>query len=210
MLAWGLCEVIERSRSFATQTQTQHSPRMCSPFDGTRAPSYPLVRYVYRIARYAAVSPSCFVLALIYIDRIIASRQRSFVLSELNVHRMLMACLVVATKFWSDFFYGNDYYGRVGGVSSREMGVLEATVLVWLDFRLVLHGDRFLEEYNALQASCTRPLIIPTLMERLQMSPAPEYPAPGIARTPYEHFLRLICVPSTSADDRCKLPPSQQ
>ena len=42
-----------------------------------------------------------------------------FILTELNVHRILLAATVVATKYQDDDVYSNKYYARVGGVTSK-------------------------------------------------------------------------------------------
>jgi len=69
-------------------------------------------------------------------------------LSDLNLHRLFLSCLVVAIKFWSDNFYDNNVYGRVGGVSAEEMLSLELSTLVWLDFKLLIDDDDFVPRHN--------------------------------------------------------------
>jgi hypothetical protein len=67
----------------------------------------------------------------------------SFVLSKLNVHRILMASAVIAAKFTSDHFYGNDFYASVGGVRTSEMNRLEASLLHLLRWRLNVKTEEF-------------------------------------------------------------------
>lgn len=141
-----ICEVVDQNRSLGLIQQLQQQANCSqSPFESTRAPSYPLERYLQRIARYATSSPSCFLIALVYMDRIIAAQHGTFVLSELNVHRLFMSCLVVATKFWSDHFYDNAFYGRVGGISAREMSSLEVRFFCLFGclFSLVSSSENF-------------------------------------------------------------------
>jgi len=69
-------------------------------------------------------------------------------LSDLNLHRLFLSCIVVAIKFWSDNFYDNLVYGRVGGVSAEEMLSLELSTLVWLDFKLLIDDDDFVPRHN--------------------------------------------------------------
>lgn len=45
---------------------------------------------VCRIGKYSACSGECFVLALVYIDRIISSNH-NFTVNSLNVHRLLIS-----------------------------------------------------------------------------------------------------------------------
>lgn len=103
-------------------------------FHGSRAPSLSIRQYMERIFKYSCCSPSCFIVAHIYVDRYI---QRNNVhLTSLNVHRFLITGVMVAAKFIDDAFFNNAYYARVGGVSTMEMNRLEMQVLFGLDFRL--------------------------------------------------------------------------
>ncbi|XP_042474991.1 cyclin-P3-1-like [Macadamia integrifolia] len=103
-------------------------------FHGLRVPSLGIRKYIDRIFKYSCCSPSCFVIAYIYIDRFI---QRMDVhLTSLNVHRLIITSVMVAAKFFDDAFFNNAYYARVGGVSTSEMNRLEMKFLFGLDFRL--------------------------------------------------------------------------
>jgi uncharacterized membrane protein len=59
------------------------------------------------------------VLALVYIDRLI--QRDNFVLVSLNVHRVVITSLMVAAKFFDDFYFNNAFYARVGGIGTVEV-----------------------------------------------------------------------------------------
>ncbi|CAL9092144.1 unnamed protein product [Musa textilis] len=103
-------------------------------FDGVRVPTLSIKRYMERIFKYSKCSPSCFVLAYIYIERFL--QQPNIRLTSLNVHRLLIASVVVAAKFIDDAFFSNAYYAKVGGISTLEMNRLEINFLFSVDFRL--------------------------------------------------------------------------
>ena len=44
-----------------------------------------------------------------------------FVISSLNVHRLLITSIMLASKFFDDVYYNNAYYARVGGISNTEV-----------------------------------------------------------------------------------------
>lgn len=69
-------------------------------FHGLRAPNLSIQKYLERIFKYSKCSPSCFVLARIYIDRFL--QQPDIHLTSLNVHRLLITSVVVAVKFIDD------------------------------------------------------------------------------------------------------------
>jgi hypothetical protein len=90
-----------------------------SKFHALRPPAIGIRDYLQRVLKYAACSGECFVLALVYIDRIIQSNP-SFVVNSLNIHRLLITSVMLAAKFFDDQYFNNAYYAKVGksGVSS--------------------------------------------------------------------------------------------
>lgn len=103
-------------------------------FHGSRAPCLGIRQYIDRIFKYSCCSPSCFVVAQIYVDRFIQGTNLQ--LTSLNVHRLLITSVMVAAKFIDDAFFNNAYYAKVGGVSTAEINRLEMKFLFGLDFRL--------------------------------------------------------------------------
>ncbi|KAJ4969073.1 hypothetical protein NE237_015774 [Protea cynaroides] len=103
-------------------------------FHGLRAPGLSIRQYIDRIYKYSSCSPSCFVVAYIYIERFI--QRKDFHLTSLNVHRLVITSVMAAAKFIDDAFFNNAYYAKVGGVSTAEMNRLEMKFLLSLDYRL--------------------------------------------------------------------------
>ncbi|XP_020580628.1 cyclin-P3-1-like [Phalaenopsis equestris] len=110
-------------------------------FHGLRAPNIGIKDYIERIFKYSKCSPSCFVIAYIYIDRFLL--RTGTYLTPLNVHRMLITGIAVAAKFIDDAFYNNAYYARVGGITTTEMNRLELNFLFSLDFKLHVSVENF-------------------------------------------------------------------
>lgn len=94
-----------------------------------------------RIHKYATCSNECFILALIYIDRLI--QRNNFLLTELNVHRVVITAVLLAAKFFDDAYYNNAYYAKVGGVLVSEMNGLEVDFLFRVNFSLHVTPDLF-------------------------------------------------------------------
>lgn len=84
-------------------------------------------------------------LALIYIDRLI--QRNNFLLTELNVHRVVITAVLLAAKFFDDAYYNNAYYAKVGGVLTSEMNGLEVDFLFRINFSLHVSSDVF-EKYR--------------------------------------------------------------
>ena len=108
--------------------------------------SFRLILLVLSIHKYASCSKECFILALIYIDRLIW--RDNFLLTELNVHRVIVTSVLLAAKFFDDAYYNNAYYAKVGGVLVEEMNNLEAQFLFKIDFSLRVLPEVF-EKYEA-------------------------------------------------------------
>ncbi|KAL0319814.1 UNVERIFIED_CONTAM: Cyclin-U1-1 [Sesamum radiatum] len=116
-----------------------------SVFHGVRPPAISLEKYVERIYKYTKCSPSCFVVGFVYIDRLVHKYPESLVVS-LNVHRLLVTSVMVASKILDDVHYNNAFYARVGGVSNAELNRLELELLFLLDFGVSV-SSRVFESY---------------------------------------------------------------
>lgn len=62
---------------------------------------------------------------------------RTFTIDSYNIHRLLIAGVTVASKFFSDVFYTNSRYAKVGGLPQTELNQLELHFLLLNDFRSV-------------------------------------------------------------------------
>ncbi|MBA0611804.1 hypothetical protein Godav_012461 [Gossypium davidsonii] len=118
-------------------------------FHGSRAPSLNLRQYVERIFKYCKCSNSCFVVAVIYIDRFL--QRIDAYLTSLSVHRLLITSVMVAAKFMDDQHYNNAYYAKVGGISREEMNRLEMRFLFDLDFQLNVTTEVFNKYWLMIQ-----------------------------------------------------------
>ncbi|GMH12053.1 hypothetical protein Nepgr_013894 [Nepenthes gracilis] len=111
-------------------------------FHGVRAPNISIPKYLERIYKYSNCSPSCFVVGFIYIDRLI-HRYPELLVVSLNVHRLLVTSVMVASKMLDDEHYNNEFYAKVGGVSNEELNRLEVELLFLLDFEVVVSSSVF-------------------------------------------------------------------
>jgi hypothetical protein len=74
----------------------------------------------------------------------------AFTISSLTVHRFLITAATVAAKGLSDSFWTNSLYARVGGVSVRELALLELEFLRKLDWRIVPKPEVLVDYYKGL------------------------------------------------------------
>lgn len=140
-----LAVVLERLVA-ANCSLTEEQKGQVTKFHALRAPVIGIGPYLERIHKYASCSNECFILALIYIDRLI--QRNNFLLTELNVHRVVITAILLAAKFFDDAYYNNAYYAKVGGVLVSELNSLEVEFLFRINFSLRVSPEEF-QKYNA-------------------------------------------------------------
>ncbi|KAI9787931.1 MAG: hypothetical protein M1816_007331 [Peltula sp. TS41687] len=72
-----------------------------------------------------------------------------FVVDSFNIHRLVIAGVTCASKFFSDVFYTNSRYAKVGGLPLMELNHLEIQFLILNDFRLFVPVEE-LEAYGTM------------------------------------------------------------
>ncbi|KJK76917.1 hypothetical protein H634G_07959 [Metarhizium anisopliae BRIP 53293] len=71
-------------------------------------------------------------------DRVAVNPATYFVVDSFNIHRLIISGVTCASKFFSDVFYTNSRYAKVGGLPLAELNHLEIQFLVLNDFRLAV------------------------------------------------------------------------
>ncbi|KAL5216277.1 hypothetical protein ABZP36_007678 [Zizania latifolia] len=127
------------------------APAPASAFRATTKPDISVRAYMSRIARFAGCSPSCYVVAYIYLDRLLR-RRRAPSVDSYSVHRLLITAVLAAVKFMDDICYNNAYFAKVGGVSLQEMNYLEVDFLFAVGFDLNVSPEAFGHYCTVLQS----------------------------------------------------------
>ena len=110
-------------------------------FNSSTCPPISVTAYLARIQKYAKCSDSCFVVALIYVDRLI--ELRNIVLTSLNVHRIIITSILLATKSLDDVSFNNSYFAKLGGISSKEINLLECEFLCLVNYSLYVRPEAY-------------------------------------------------------------------
>lgn len=121
-------------------------PQRVTRFHAIRAPQLSIHDYLLRIGTYFQCSNECFVLSLVYIDRIVKLHPE-FTICNLNIHRLLVTSVMLAAKFFDDVYYSNAYYAKVGGVRTQELNALEALFLRLIVWKLHVYPQEY-EQYR--------------------------------------------------------------
>lgn len=118
-------------------------------FHSRAPPSIGVKDYLQRLTTHATLSPPILLSMVYYIDRLCALYP-AFTISSLTVHRFLITSATVASKGLSDSFWTNNTYARVGGVSLKELALLELEFLWRVEWRIVPKPEVLVDYYRSL------------------------------------------------------------
>ena len=166
-----LAEVLQKL--VATNARQGPDADRVTKFHALKPPSISVQLYLERIHKYASCSSECFVLALIYIDRLI--QRNNCALSVLNVHRIVITAVMLAAKFFDDQYFNNAHYAKAGGLCA-EMNMLE------IEFLFRINSPR---AAGGLPQMCAGRRRAPP-----PASPPPPFPGPETTRSRAAHRRR--------------------
>ncbi|EIN10242.1 cyclin-domain-containing protein, partial [Punctularia strigosozonata HHB-11173 SS5] len=114
-------------------------------FHARNIPTISLEAYLLRILKYCPTTNEVFLSLLVYFDRMARLSKeatgRTFVIDSFNIHRLVIAGVTVASKFFSDVFYTNSRYAKVGGLPQAELNSLELQFLLLNNFELMVSPE---------------------------------------------------------------------
>ena len=118
-------------------------------FHSRAPPGISVMDYLQRLTTHATLSPPILLSMVYYIDRL-CTLYPAFTISSLTVHRFLITSATVASKGLSDSFWTNNTYARVGGVSLKELALLELEFLWRVEWRIVPKPEVLEDYYRSL------------------------------------------------------------
>lgn len=86
-------------------------------FQARSVPSITIYAYLTRILKYCPCSNECFLALLVYFDRMSkttnTTRSSGLQIDSFNIHRLIIAGIMVSSKLFSDVFFTNTRYAKV-------------------------------------------------------------------------------------------------
>ncbi|KAF9215372.1 hypothetical protein BGZ59_001552 [Podila verticillata] len=130
-------------------------------FHARSIPSISINAYLTRILKYCPCANECFLSLLVYFDRmarnveeITGGEGRQFSIDSYNIHRLIIAGIMVSAKYFSDVFFTNSRYAKVGGLPVSELNQLEVEFLTLNNFALAIsieelqtYGDQLMKHW---------------------------------------------------------------
>ncbi|KAI3808922.1 hypothetical protein L1987_24885 [Smallanthus sonchifolius] len=95
-----LSSLLQRVAESNDLNRSLHTQKL-SVFNALIRPNISIQEYLERIFRYANCSPSCYVMAYVYLDRFV-KKQPFLPINSYNVHRLLVTSVLVSIKFMDD------------------------------------------------------------------------------------------------------------
>ena len=114
------------------------------PFIGKNDSSISVKDYLNRINKYGDIEYTTYIIAIIYLDRLINTYGRN-ILNYKTIHRYLIASIIIAAKYHQDIFQTNKYYSVVGGIPVRELNLLEMTFLILIKCNLYVSQEEYIK-----------------------------------------------------------------
>lgn len=111
-------------------------------FDGDIACPVSPSAYLKRIIKYGQCSPCCLVIGIIYLQRL-KRRTPSLCLTSYNIQRLLVTSMMVASKFFDDFYQSNEHWAQIGNLGLKELNKLELTLLFEIKFDLSVSREDY-------------------------------------------------------------------
>lgn len=99
--------------------------------------------YLRRLVRYSFCSRSAFMAAFYYLQKVSTGPNATIRVTSCTIHRLLIAAVLLATKFIDDLHYSNAHFAKVGGLNVKVLNMLEMELLKHLDFRLHISAEEF-------------------------------------------------------------------
>mmetsp|Transcript_19673 Transcript_19673/g.28627 ORF Transcript_19673/g.28627 Transcript_19673/m.28627 type:complete len:219 (-) Transcript_19673:1982-2638(-) len=164
VLAAGLCAWVQQSDRCSDRWEAE------SVFHAKRTPPISLRNYVSRVVKYSSCSPACFSVAFAYILRLARSYE-CMVPSSQNIHRIVLATVMLAVKMNEDIHYDNAYFARVGGLPLDELNRLETDLLLRLQFDVFVDTSEMIEA-EAILGTKARALAAPSEQDFLYCKPS--------------------------------------
>ena len=115
------------------------------PFLSKIIPNISIKDYLWRLCKYSKINLSTIILILIYIDRL--CNIYKFKITYFNIHKLILASMIIAIKYNEDEYYSIKFYAKLGGVTKAEMNLLEYHFISLINFNLFITKELF-NKYN--------------------------------------------------------------
>eukprot|EP00040_Diaphanoeca_grandis_P004753 m.30001 g.30001 ORF g.30001 m.30001 type:complete len:369 (-) comp16196_c1_seq1:248-1354(-) len=98
--------------------------------------------FLDHIAKSGLCSKECYIIALVYVERLL-QKHTHFVITSKNIHWLMLVSIMLASKMLDDFYCRNMYYANAGGLTLELLNQLEIKMCTLMDFDLTISVNEF-------------------------------------------------------------------
>jgi hypothetical protein len=120
-------------------------------------PKISILKYLQMIREKSQCDRSCFVVAMIFLDRLMRNNN-TLQITPHTVHKLSLCALLTAAKFNTDCHHSNSFWAEIGGVRSEDLNVLELEFLFGLEFSLVIKREEYAQYHDQLKLKAQLPI----------------------------------------------------
>ncbi|KAJ6015027.1 hypothetical protein N7540_009618 [Penicillium herquei] len=114
-------------------------------FLSKKIPPIPIKEYLIRLHRYCPMSTAVILATSVYITKM-ALVEKVLRVTPKNMHRLVLAGLLVATKALEDRSFPHSRVAKVGGVTEQELSKLEISFCFLANFELRVDAQILMDE----------------------------------------------------------------
>ena len=146
-------EPLLRVIAFTVQQSARQNNLLVGPglvltrFHTLNPPKIPLLKYLIHVREMTRCDISCFIVALILLDRLVTEKT-NVAITPNTMHKLFLCAILIASKFNTDMHVSNTVWAAIGGVRVEELNVLELEFLFMLGFSLIIKKEEY-ERYEA-------------------------------------------------------------
>ena len=107
-----------------------------------------ILQYLNRIYKYLHPEDSTKTISLILIDRLCSIK--NIILTENNIHKIIISSLLISIKYNEDHIYSYDYYALIFGTSKKILGKLEMEFLNDVNYNIFVNQEVYEKYYYYL------------------------------------------------------------
>ena len=130
------------------KTMGKKQIKINDPFYSKNIPVLSLNKYLIRIMKYTECENNTLIVAYLYIIKLI--QKNNFVLGINNIYRLLLGSITLAKKVLEDIRLDNAYYCNIGGISAKELNIIEYNLFIKLNFDINLKRRDIYKVYEQI------------------------------------------------------------
>jgi hypothetical protein len=110
-------------------------------FEGKAIPEISIYDYLKRIKQYGKCTNETMITSFIHINILI--NKRMIRLTYYNIHRLLVVSIMISNKFFEDDYYDNKWWASIGGISLKEINVLEIEYCDLIEYNFYIKSEDY-------------------------------------------------------------------